>query len=452
MSDLTPPSEPLRFVYSVSHLNTEVKELLEGTFPLIWVEGEISNLSAPASGHWYFSLKDAASQVRCAMFRMRNVHVRFKPANGMQILVRARVSLFTPRGDFQLIAEHMEEAGDGALRRTFEELKQRLEQEGLFAPARKKALPASPARIGVITSPTGAAIRDILTVLKRRSPWIPVLIYPVAVQGEKAAPEIARALRRASQRRECDVLIVGRGGGSLEDLWAFNDEAVARAIAACEIPVVSAVGHEIDFTIADFVADRRAPTPSAAAELVGPDRMELLARLKRDQSRLLYNLRSTLRHKQSTLKWLQQRCQLPQQRVQLLAQRLDEAERRLFDTLKHRRRDAMHRLASLSARLTHQSPLQRLQRLALRFENISQRLHQAMKHNLQRKQQRLTASGQHLDAVSPLATLSRGYAIVEKLPEHILVRGSRQLKCGDTIETRLGAGRIQSEVTEVIDE
>ncbi|MEW5756423.1 MAG: exodeoxyribonuclease VII large subunit [Pseudomonadota bacterium] len=452
MSNTTPTTEPPRFVYSVSHLATEVKELLEGTFPLIWVEGEISNLSAPASGHWYFSLKDANAQVRCAMFRMRNTHVRFKPENGVQILIRARVSLYTPRGDFQLIVEHMEEAGDGALRRAFEELKQRLEQEGLFAPERKKPLPASPARIGVITSPTGAAIRDILTVLKRRSPWIPVLIFPVAVQGDKAAQEIAHAIRRASERRECDVLIVGRGGGSLEDLRAFNEEVVARAIAACEIPIVSAVGHEIDFTIADFVADRRAPTPSAAAELVGPDRMELLTRLKRDQSRLIYNLRSTLRHKQSTLKWLQQRCQLPQQRLQMLAQRLDEIERRLLDALRHRRREAAHRLATLSARLKHQSPSQRLQRLALRFENVSLRLNRAMRHRLQLKTERLTAVSHHLDAVSPLATLSRGYAIVEKLPERILVRSSRQIKRGDTVETRLGTGRIQSEVTEVIDE
>lgn len=261
---------PNREVFTVSQLNDEVRALLENQFPLIWVEGEISNLARPASGHLYFSLKDDAAQVRCAMFKMRNRLLDFQPENGQQVLLRTRVSLYPARGEFQLIVEHMEAAGDGALRRQFELLKRRLSEEGLFDPESKLPLPMVPERLGVITSPTGAAIRDILSVLKRRFPGIPVLIYPVPVQGAEAPAAIVKALRTAAARHECDLLIMARGGGSLEDLWAFNDEAVARAMHACPIPIVSGIGHEIDFTIADFVADQRAPTPSAAAELVSP--------------------------------------------------------------------------------------------------------------------------------------------------------------------------------------
>lgn len=268
-------SIPKRDVLTVSRLNTEVKMLLEDSFPLLWVEGEISNLARPASGHIYLSLKDAHAQVSCAMFRNRNTNLRFQPANGQKVLVRARVSLFEARGNFQLILEHMEPAGDGALQRAFEELKNRLEKEGLFDPDRKRPLPRFPSRIGLITSDRGAAVRDVITVLQRRFPAIPVRVYPVPVQGEKAAVEIARTLDIASERAECDVLILTRGGGSLEDLQAFNTEIVARSIVACDIPVISAVGHEIDFTIADFVADLRAPTPSAAAETAVPDQLEL---------------------------------------------------------------------------------------------------------------------------------------------------------------------------------
>lgn len=273
-----------RAVYTVSRLNQEVRLLLENVYPLIWVEGEISNLSRPSSGHYYFSLKDQEAQVRCAMFRNTAIRLRFQPKDGMQVLVRARVGLYPARGEFQLIIEHMEDAGDGRLRRAFEELKHKLQREGLFDAARKRPLPVPPRRLGIVTSPTGAAIHDVLTVLRRRFPLLPVLIYPVQVQGEGAAEQIAAAIRLANERKEVDLLLVTRGGGSLEDLWAFNEEVVARAIYASEIPVVSAVGHEVDVTIADLVADQRAPTPSAAAEMISPDAGAWLMQLSRHQA------------------------------------------------------------------------------------------------------------------------------------------------------------------------
>ena len=269
-------AESIREIFTVSDLNREARELLEGHFPLVWVEGEISNLARPSSGHIYFSLKDEAAQVRCAMFKMRNRLLNFQPENGQQVLARARISLYEARGDFQLIIEHMEETGDGALRRQFELLKHKLFEEGLFDESHKRELPSLPTRLGVITSPSGAAIRDILSVLKRRFPGIPILIYPVPVQGNEAPPAIIDAIKTAGIRKDCDLLILARGGGSLEDLWAFNDESVARAIYHCPIPVVTGIGHEIDFTIADFVADFRAPTPSAAAEYISPDQNEWL--------------------------------------------------------------------------------------------------------------------------------------------------------------------------------
>jgi exodeoxyribonuclease VII large subunit len=277
---------PERDVYSVSRLNREARVLLERGFGTLWLEAEISNFSRPSSGHWYFCLKDAAAQVRCAMFRQRNMLCAFTARDGQKVLVRARIGLYEPRGEFQLIVDHLEDAGLGALQRQFEELRARLAAEGLFATARKRPLPTLPKRIGVITSPTGAAVRDILHVLARRFPAVAVLIYPVAVQGAQAPAELVAALKTAAARQECDVLILARGGGSLEDLWAFNDEKLARAIVASPIPVISGVGHEVDFTIADFAADVRAPTPSAAAELVVPDAEEWLTTCLRLDTRL----------------------------------------------------------------------------------------------------------------------------------------------------------------------
>ena len=439
---------PARNIYSVSDLNNAARDLLESEFPLIWVEGEISNLARPASGHIYFSLKDESAQLRCAMFKMRNRQVNFRPENGQQILVRGRVSLYPARGDYQLIAEHMEEAGDGALRRQFEMLKHKLHTEGLFDETGKRDLPELPTRIGVITSPTGAAIRDILSVLKRRFPGIPVLIYPVPVQGAEAPPAIVEALNTATKRKECDLLILARGGGSLEDLWAFNDEAVARAIHACDIPLVSAIGHEVDFTIADFVADLRAPTPSAAAELVSPDREDLQNTFAGWQQRLLRSWQGQIAQQRQQLDWLQRQLKHPGQRLRERAQRLDELEQRLNLAQQARLRHQQARLSTLSARLHGRSPAQRLRELHLRLNNLQHSSRSAIAATLTKQRARLVNLGRALNAVSPLATLGRGYAIVQT-PEGNVVRQSNEVSVGDTVTTRLGSGQLDCRVEAV---
>ncbi|HEC15987.1 MAG TPA: exodeoxyribonuclease VII large subunit [Sedimenticola sp.] len=435
---------PDRDIYSVSRLNSEARAVLEGSFPLLWVEGEISNLARPSSGHIYFSLKDARAQVRCAMFRMRRMHLRFQPGNGMQVLVRARVSLYEARGEFQLAVEHMEPAGEGALRQAFEELKQRLGAEGLFDAAHKKPLPPFPKRIGVITSPTGAAIRDLLTVLRRRFPGISVVVYPVPVQGEGAAARIADMIRLADRRGECDLLVLTRGGGSLEDLMAFNDEGVARAIHAASLPIVSAVGHEIDFTIADFVADQRAPTPSAAAELISPDRRELLQRLARLRHRLCIGQERRQAHFRTRLQHIHKRLERlhPGVRLRQRQQRLDELEQRLLQGMRngcHRRRG---RLEVLDARLRALTPAHRLERLKLRRGALSRRLRFQMTNRLEQARRRLANAGQHLQAVSPLATLGRGYAIVSRYPSGEILRDAAQVEPGERVEARLAQGSL----------
>jgi exodeoxyribonuclease VII large subunit len=450
MSDLfsAPTAAPPREIYTISRLNREARALLEGHFPLMWIEGEISNLSRPASGHLYFSLKDPFAQVRCAMFKMRGMHLAFRPADGMQVLVRARLSLYEPRGDYQLIVDHMEEAGDGALRRAFEQLKQRLLAEGLFESARKRLLPELPRCIGVITSPTGAAIHDILTVLRRRFPAIPVIVYPVPVQGTGAAAQIAAMIRKAGERADCDVLIVGRGGGSLEDLWPFNEEVVARAIAGSSIPVVSAVGHEVDVTIADFAADQRAPTPSAAAEMIVPDREAWLLRTDRLMGRLAQAMKHRLRHRQQTVEHLARRIRHPGRRLYDIAQRLDELEGRLSNANRVLLRHRMAHLAHLTARLHNRTPLHLLRRLADRHAELSGRLQRAANQRLERSAQQLAGLAGQLDAVSPLATLARGYAIVEHFPEGGVVRRYSDAVAGERVSARLSQGRLICRVEE----
>ncbi len=451
MSIPTPETALQRDVYSVSRLNMEARELLEGTFPLIWVEGEISNLARPSSGHLYFALKDAAAQVRCALFRNR-VRLPFTPENGMQVLARVSVSLYEQRGEYQLIVEHLEQAGDGVLLRAFEQLKQRLAAAGLFDPAHKQPLPTLPRRIGVVTSPTGAALRDILTTLRRRFPALPVLIYPVPVQGAGAAEKIAAALRLADQRRECDVLLVARGGGSLEDLWAFNEEVVARAIHACGIPVVTGIGHEIDFTIADLVADQRAPTPTAAAELVSPDAGTWRQTLAQLQTRLTFLLRTQINQSQQSLRFLQQRLQHPGQRLRERAQQLDDLEQRLHRARTARQHHHMHRIAELHLRLQRQTPLYRLQRLRGLHDTLTLRLGAALRQRLGQHRARLATLTRALEGVSPLATLARGYAIVQRLPQHALVRSAQDVSPGERIEARLGTGRVICNVEQTFDE
>ncbi len=447
-------SLPQRDVYSVGRLNREVRAALEGGFPLLWVEGELSNVARPASGHLYLTLKDAQAQVRCAMFRNRCQFLGFTPQNGMQVLVRARVSLYEPRGDFQLIIEHMEEAGDGALLRAFDALKQRLSKEGLFEEARKRPIPTLPRRVGVVTSPTGAAIRDILSVLRRRFPALPVLIYPVPVQGSDAAPQIAAAVRRASERADCDVLIVTRGGGSLEDLWAFNEELVARAIHDSAVPVVSGVGHEIDFTIADFVADRRAPTPSAAAELVSPDQAEWLAQLRALDARLLQRLQRHLQELAQRVQWLAKRLdqQHPGQRLRQQSQRLDELEQRLRLAWRAELRQRRAGLGELAARLHRHAPVHRLQRLQAHRDQLNRRLVAAMTLILERGGRRLGSVTRALDAVSPLATLDRGYAIVSRATDQTVLRDARSAGVGERVHARLARGHLVCTVDETHEE
>lgn len=386
--------------YTVSQLNNAARNLLESEFLHVLVEGEISNFVCPASGHWYFSLKDDKAQIRGAMFRGANRHARFKPENGTQVQVTAKVSLYAPRGDYQLIIERIEELGDGALRRAFEKLQQKLSQEGLFADAHKQALPDMPKTIGVITSSTGAAVQDIIKVLKRRCPLIPIIIYPSLVQGDTAAASIVEKIQLANQRQECDVLIVGRGGGSLEDLWPFNEEIVARAIYASEIPIVSAVGHEIDVTIADFVADVRAATPSAAAEIVSPNLEEWRANLAQLNQRLTRELKQILHTH--------------------------------FQTLHHLRK-----------RLRH--PGQKLQEQMQHLDYLWQNLAKATQACLQQKTHQLTSASRALNTVSPLATLERGYTILQK--EKMVITSIKQVESGDAISATVNDGRINCTVS-----
>lgn len=389
-------------IYTIARLNQDVRLLIESGIGSVWIEAELSNFSIPSSGHWYFSLKDSRAQVRCAMFKGANNKLNFKPKDGDSLLVRAKVSLYEPRGDFQLIVEHMELAGSGALQIAFEKLKAKLAAEGLFDEEHKKEFPELPSCIGVVTSSTGAAIHDILTVLKRRFAAIPVIIYPSMVQGEGAAATIATAIKTANERKECDVLIVARGGGSLEDLWCFNEEIVARAIFTSKLPIVTGIGHEVDVTIADFVADYRAPTPSAAAEFISPNIEEYFDLLINLKQRLIHFIKNTFRYYAQHIHHLSKRLQHPGRKLQQQAQQLDYLQKILIKTMLSR---------------------------------------------LTQNQQRLAGTARALDAYSPLATLSRGFSITEKNGK--VIRNSLELKIADEISTRLHKGNIISVVKEI---
>jgi len=434
-----------RVVYSISRLNREVRASIEGNFGAQWVEGELSNVSRPSSGHLYFSLKDPSAQVRCAMFKPRSQQLRFRPGDGMQVLAYARVTLYEPRGDFQLVVEHLEPAGEGLLRMKFEQLKQQLAAEGLFETARKRPLPPWPRAVGIVTSPSGAAVRDILNVLARRNPAIPVVIYPCAVQGAAAAGEIVAAIATANRRAECDVLIVARGGGSLEDLWSFNEEAVVRAVAASNLPVISGVGHEIDFTLTDFAADLRAPTPSAAAELAVPDREAVLQQLTGLASRLNGGLRHRLRYAQQRVDTLSARLVHPGRRIEQHHQRLDELLGRLEPALRRTLALKQARLAAAEATLAGVTPSRRIALAASRLQSASQRLSGAMPLLLTRFKVRVTAAEQTLRAVSPLATLARGYAIVSRANGQI-VRSANDVAPDETVHARLSQGALSLRV------
>ncbi len=433
---------------TVSELNHQARHLLESSFMQVWVEGELSGFSRPSSGHWYFSLKDQKCQIRCAMFRGANQRIRTLPREGDQIRIRGKVTLYENRGDFQIIVEHLEPAGLGGLQQAVGALEARLRSEGLFDPARKKPIPATPRHIGVITSPTGAAIHDIRTVLKRRCPAIPITLYPTAVQGQAATADIVQAIDRAQRHGLADVLIIGRGGGSLEDLWCFNEEAVARAIAACPIPTVSAVGHEVDVTIADFVADLRAPTPSAAAEKISPDQQDWLRRLTEQQGRLGQSARRLLQRLDNQLGHLSARLRDPRRELLEKAQRMDELELRLNKAIRNRLDQQKQKTDYLLQRMSAQSPRRTLKTASEQTQQLEERLTLAARHLLRQKDERLQHIAQTLHVVSPLATLGRGYAIVKDDNDRI-VRKAGDLETGSQITARLGHGTVSARVTEI---
>ncbi|HHG3225381.1 TPA: exodeoxyribonuclease VII large subunit [Vibrio parahaemolyticus] len=435
-------------IFTVSRLNAEVRLLLENEMGIVWLVGEISNFSAPVSGHWYLTLKDSRAQVKCAMFRGNNRRVTFKPANGNQVLVKARLSLYEPRGDYQLIIESMQPEGDGRLQQEFEELKMKLAAEGLFAQTNKLPLPEHPKRVGIITSKTGAALYDILDVLKRRDPSLPVVIYPTMVQGDDAAIQIAQAIGRANSRNECDVLIVGRGGGSLEDLWCFNNEILARTIAASQIPIISAVGHEVDMTIADFVADVRAPTPSAAAELVSRDNshkdQSLVAKQHKLASAMRYYLSQQKQQSAQLLHRLER--QHPSYQLQRQSQQLDELDmhlRRAMQRFIDTRQQAVERKHH---RLQLNSPVKHLAQQKSRLERVEHKLLDAMDRKLLTMRHQLAIAAEKLDTVSPLATLKRGYSITQT-EQGKVVTSADDVKTGDLLVTRLANGEIHSTVS-----
>ncbi len=435
-------------ILNVSQLNRLARQLLEDCFPMIWVEGEISNLSRPSSGHWYFTLKDSGAQVRCAMFRNRNIRLKFQPTEGSKILLKGTLSLYEARGDYQLIGEDMQPAGQGLLAATFEQLKQKLQAEGLFDATRKQPLPAQVRHIAAITSPTGAAIHDILTVLKRRSPGTRITLIPVPVQGEQAPPAIARAIAVANMlvatgAQDFDVILAGRGGGSLEDLWAFNDERVARAIAASGLPVISAVGHEVDFTIADFVADVRAATPSAAAELLSTDQRADAQKILALRQRLLHRWQQIATQTRQRVDWHEKRLQAqhPGQRLRQRVLRLDELEMRLRQSLQRRLSDQQRHLSLLESRLQRHHPGQRLQQLHTRLAHYQKQLPAWIASQLRARQQRLQTAAQLLNSVSPLNTLERGYAIVTNDRQDVL-RDANAVAPGDKIRARLAHGEL----------
>lgn len=438
-------------IYTISQLNRTAKQLLESGLGQIWVKAEVSNLVKASSGHWYLTLKDSNAQVRCAMFRGRNQRVRFTVKDGVQVLARVQVSLYEPRGEFQLVIDSLQPEGEGILKQQFEALKLQLAAEGLFATAAKQALPERIARVGLVTSATGAAVHDMLTVLARRNPAIEVIIYPTSVQGTLAPAEIVRALSIANLRNEVDLLIVGRGGGSLEDLWAFNEEVVARAIFASRLPVVSAVGHEVDVSIADFVADVRAPTPSAAAELVSIDQQVVREQFERQREQLKRAFSTCLQQAQLRLSQLQRLLQLnhPQVKLSQQAQRIDELQLRLTRALQAKLTQQQQRLRAYTERLLLRHPSARLDQAQTTLEQLHSRLQRHIERRMQASAAQWQQTLQALELVSPLATLARGYTVTRDAQHKQLLRSCVGVSIGQRVQTQLADGVIDSEVVAV---
>ncbi|HIH4672308.1 TPA: exodeoxyribonuclease VII large subunit [Citrobacter amalonaticus] len=437
-------------IFTVSRLNQTVRLLLEQEMGQVWISGEISNFSQPSSGHWYFTLKDDTAQVRCAMFRNSNRRVTFRPQHGQQVLVRANITLYEPRGDYQIIVESMQPAGEGLLQQKYEQLKAKLQAEGLFDQQHKQSLPSPAHCVGVITSKTAAALHDILHVLKRRDPSLPVIIYPTAVQGDDAPGQIVRAIELANARQECDVLIVGRGGGSLEDLWSFNDERVARAIFASAIPVVSAVGHETDVTIADFIADLRAPTPSAAAEMVSRNQQELLRQILSAQQRLGMAMDYFLANRSRRFTQIYHRLQQQHPQLRLARQQtaLERLHQRMNVAIDGQLKRTSQRQSRLLQRLNQQNPQPRIHRAQTRIQQLEYRLAENVRSRLSATRERFGNAVTHLEAVSPLSTLARGYSVSTATDGKVLKKVT-QVKAGDVMTTRLEDGWVESEVKSI---
>ncbi len=433
-------------VYSVSRLNREVRAVLEGSFPTLWVKGEMSNLARPASGHWYFSLKDANSQVRCAMFKGRNRFIKFQPENGDEVLLQVNVGLYEGRGEFQLIVEQMEPAGEGALQRAFEQLKQKLFREGLFAEEHKKPLPKYPKQIGVITSPTGAAIRDILSVLKRRYPLADVIVYPVPVQGEAATEEICKMLKQVEQRNEVDVIILARGGGSIEDLWAFNDETLARLIFKCSIPIVSGIGHEIDFTIADFVADYRAATPSAAAEIVCQEFDQIKNIIKQRQNNLTTLMREQIRELAQTLDFFYGKLFSPLEKIQKYNLEFEYLKKRMLNNWQQKLMHDGLRLKQIKESIIRISPVSSLETKRETTFHLFKQLINIYEQKKEKNMGKLKYLVHSLDLVSPLAVLNRGYTITRRLTDNSVIHTIKDLNSGDEIDILFPDGNATAEI------
>lgn len=437
-----------RDIFTVQQLNRSAKELLQQAFPLIWVEGEISNLARPASGHIYFSLKDEYAQVRCAMFRNSNRRLEFEPENGAHVLVRARVGMYEPRGDFQLTIENMKKAGIGLLQRKFDELKQKLSHEGLFDQAHKKALPTYPKNLAVITSATGAALRDIISVLKRRYALLKIYVYAVQVQGEQSASTIINAIQSINQQKKCEIILLARGGGTIEDLWSFNEESLARAIHASEIPVVTGIGHEVDFTIADFVADVRAPTPSSAAELITPHQQDLLEIIDQVKTTFVSLTQDKISSFTQTIDWITQRLELlhPEKIIAHSKERLSEMNRRILSALQLNLSYKQREFDKLLLMFENQSPNVAVQAATINLANLHENLIKAIHTQFEQKNQQFISATRTLDVVSPLGTLKRGYAIASKAESGQVLHDANSVAPGEKIQIQLAKGRILASV------
>ena len=437
-------------IISVTELNKLAKSLLENGIPKLWIEGEISNLARPASGHIYFSLKDETSQIRCAWFKQRQSINANDISNGTKMLALGKISLYQPRGEYQFIIEKMETAGEGDLKRKYEELKQKLFNEGLFDREKKLEIPKLPKKIGVITSPSGAAIRDVLSILKRRFPLLPIVIFPIAVQGDNAAPDIENALKNANLRADCDVLILTRGGGSLEDLWAFNEEIVARAIHASKIPIISAIGHETDTTIADFVSDIRAPTPSGAAEIVTPDQNELLKLLKTLFGRIEHETNQYINSKSQSMDWLSKRLSQsnPIMTVRKQIEISGNLRKLLFSSIGRNLSLNSKAVDSLKFRLNSSSPKLEIQKAISHLSEMQLKITTSTKNSVTKLNSQLTALGKTLDSLSPLKTLDRGYAVARDSKTKKIISNSEKVCINSQIDIKLAKGEIAAKVTE----